>query len=150
MLTGTSPSASHFPIAPRVLSPSPGPFANIIADMQDQTIELVSSSGSISIVNCRRCTIKLGACRGAAYVENVSDSVIVLASHQLRLSECHRVRLSCHVETNVLLENSSEITVEVLDPAWYSVIASSMVVAGLLGPNNYRAVVDLSSSPPLK
>lgn len=99
---------------------------------------------AFSIINCKKCIIKLGACVGALFLENVQDCTIYAACHQLRLSRCSNVTVFLHVATNVTTEDSVGIKISELVP-WYDGLLLDMTSAGLTGRNNYRNLVDFTN-----
>ncbi len=92
-----------------------------------------------------RCDVSLGPSAGPVSLEDVVDSVVRLAGHQVRLRGCSRVRLEVHTATTILLEDCDCVTVVPFIP-WYASCAADMVLCRLdASQNRLKDVVDFDN-----
>lgn len=116
---------------------------NLLHDLDGVQIEKRGVIPAFSIINCKNCVMKLGACVGALALEDVQECTVYVACHQVRLSRCSNLSIFLYVATNVTTENSIGTRISELVP-WYESLPLDMTLAGLTGKNNCRNVVDFT------
>lgn len=95
-------------------------------------VSVPKALASASLRGVSASEVHLGACKGAVYIEDVRDSAVHCAAHQLRLSRCSNVALYARVPTAIVIEESSGITVRPLVP-WYPRFDADMCECALHG-----------------
>jgi len=119
-------------------------MANLLDGHFNETIQLPGTHSTFTIRNTSKCTISIGPCSGAISLEDLSDCTLQLAAHQIRLFQCQSLLLNVFTRTNIILEESSKITVTESSP-WYDNWDTDLIATGLSScPNNYSHVINFT------
>lgn len=104
----------------------------------------VVSRHNITVMDCERSSMNLGVIKGSAVIENVKECSITLAAHQIRMRNCHQLQINAFSATNVVLEDSTEISVKSIDKEYAAGILPEMIKAGLMGDNQCTNILDFT------
>lgn len=86
--------------------------AGSLNDLSDCIVDLTLPTRSrafpgLALRDIKKCVIVAGRVAGPVHITGVSDSVIVLASHQARIHECRNVDIYLHCTSHPIIEDCS-------------------------------------------
>ncbi|KAK9840168.1 hypothetical protein WJX74_004595 [Apatococcus lobatus] len=76
----------------------------LLQDLTGCTLRLHGAMASLRIDRVERCTIHTGPVQGAAFVQEVRDSMLILAAHQVRMHSSTNVTARLRVGSNPVVE----------------------------------------------
>jgi len=79
-----------------------------VVDMSVPASGATAFSG-LALKNVRRCVIITGSVAGPVHVTGVSDSILVVASRQVRIHECRNVDFYLHCSSHPIIEDCTRV-----------------------------------------
>lgn len=81
----------------------------IIENLTDCTVLLPFSIKCLYVKNITRCNVYVGSVSGASFVNEATDCLIHLQSHQIRIHNSRRVTFYLTARSNPIIEHCSEM-----------------------------------------
>ncbi|KAK9805457.1 hypothetical protein WJX73_008992 [Symbiochloris irregularis] len=103
----------------------------VLEDLQGCTVLLLGRLSALRVRQLRDCRIACGPVAGATFVDDVRDSTLILASHQVRVHRTHATALRLRVRSNPIIEHCSSITVAPYLPLRYAGAAEDLESSNL-------------------
>jgi hypothetical protein len=79
-----------------------------VVDMSSPASGATAFSG-LALKNVRRCIVVTGSVAGPVHVTGVSDSILVVASRQVRIHECRNVDFYLHCSSHPIIEDCTRV-----------------------------------------
>ncbi|CAI5448637.1 unnamed protein product [Caenorhabditis angaria] len=80
-----------------------------IENCSEASVFLLKTTASLTIDDCRDCLLILGPCSGSVFIRDCTNCIILTACQQLRLRDCHNVKIAILCPTQPIIENSDDI-----------------------------------------
>ncbi|PKS11243.1 hypothetical protein jhhlp_003004 [Lomentospora prolificans] len=94
-----------------------------VIDMSAAARGEVAFSG-LALKNLRKCIIVTGSVDGPVHITGISDSILVVASRQVRIHECKNVKFYLHCSSHPIIEDCTQVQFapipECYTPRWSS------------------------------
>lgn len=101
-----------------------------ISNLSECQVHLLDVTDRLLIDNVTRSTLFIGPCKETVILRNVTDSKIVLACKEIRVSNCETLRINVFTQQNIILEESKNIILGKFNGG-YSGLTSQFLSANL-------------------
>jgi hypothetical protein len=81
----------------------------IIENIKDSEIYLLHSFKAVYLKNISNCKIFIGSVAGGTHITNCTDSILHLATHQLRIHQTHRTVFNIIATSNPIIEDCFQL-----------------------------------------
>lgn len=117
-----------------------------ITNCKESNIYIHDNHDTASVLNCEDCTIIMGPNSNSVFVRDCKNCKMVITAKQLRVRDCHGLRISLYTQTEPVIESSTGITI-IPHQYVYEEMFYQMRVAKLSFWNNkYTEVYDFTPS----
>ena len=117
-----------------------------ITNCKESNIYIHDHHDTASVLNCEDCTIIMGPNSSSVFIRDCKNCKMVITAKQLRVRDCHGLRISLYTQTEPVIESSSGITI-MPHQYVYEEFFSQMKAANLSFWNNkYTEVYDFTPS----
>jgi hypothetical protein len=117
------------------------PVQLLIESCTDTVVAIDAVIGSVRLQKLSKCVIILGPVCTAAYFEECKDCRFVVASHQMRIHQCHNSAFHVRVKSHPIIEDCSALGFTPYNISYPS-IADHLGIAGLAEASSWSNVVD--------
>lgn len=115
---------------------SSGALTNLNRCIVDMSVPTASGApfAGLALKNVKNCLIVAGHVAGAAHITGVEDSVIVVASRQVRMHECKNVDIYLHCASRPIIEDCSNVRFSPIPDCHVSILTihETLLFANLL------------------
>lgn len=117
-----------------------------ITNCKESNIYIHDHHDTASVLNCEDCTIIMGPNSSSVFVRDCKNCKMVITAKQLRVRDCHGLRISLYTQTEPVIESSTGITI-IPHQYVYEEMFYQMKIANLSFWNNkYTEVYDFTPS----
>lgn len=82
-----------------------------ITNCKESNIYIHDFHNTASVLNCEDCTIIMGPNSSSVFVRDCKNCKMVITAKQLRVRDCHGLRISLYTQTEPVIESSTGITI---------------------------------------
>ena len=117
-----------------------------VTNCKESNIYIHDNHDTASVLNCEDCTIIMGPNSNSVFIRDCINCKMVITAKQLRVRDCHGLRISLYTQTEPVIESSTGITI-IPHQYVYEEMFYQMRVAKLSFWNNkYTEVYDFTPS----
>lgn len=116
----------------------------VLRNLENCTIFLRGNPNTVHMCNITRCSIFIGPVSTSVFIENCSDSDIVVACQQLRIHCTHHTRFYVHITSRIVIEDTHDVQLAPYNLE-YEDLETHFKNSGLCeSPNNWNMVDDFN------